>query len=87
MLANTNKHIFMHSRLHASLMPTVKLVAYADYNYLIFQGDTLYDVANEASKKTAIAMAWLKKSGMVINAGKTEAAYFALLDRILWPIR
>ena len=61
-------------------MPTVKLVAYADDIYLIFQGDTWDDVANEASEKTAIAIEWLKKSGMVINAGKTEAAYFALRE-------
>jgi predicted transcriptional regulator len=37
--------------------------------------------AEMASQNTKKAMEWLKKSGMVLNSSKTEAAYFSTKDR------
>jgi len=58
-------------------MSDVNLVAYADDMYFIYEGNTWDEVTSKASLNTKKAIDWLKKSGMVINASKTEAAYFA----------
>ena len=58
-------------------MPDVNIIAYADDMYYVFESDCWDSVAKIASEKTKEAIEWLKKSGMVINASKTEAAYFA----------
>jgi hypothetical protein len=58
-------------------MPDVNIIAYADDMYYVFEADSWDTVAKIASEKTKVAIEWLKKSGMVINASKTEAAYFA----------
>jgi len=61
-------------------MPDVNLVAYADDMYFIYEGDTWDEVASIASANTKRAIEWLKSSGMVINAGKTQAAYFKMRE-------
>jgi hypothetical protein len=61
-------------------LPDVNIVAYADDMYFIFEANTWDEVTALAGKKTKEAIDWLKKSGMVINASKTEAAYFALRE-------
>jgi len=58
----------------------VNIVAYADDMYFIFEANTWEEVTTLAAKKTKEAIDWLKKSGMVINTCKTEAAYFALRE-------
>jgi hypothetical protein len=58
-------------------MPDTNIVAYADDMYFIYEADTWDEVATLASESTKTAIEWLKKSGMVINSSKTEAAYFA----------
>ena len=55
----------------------VNVVAYADDMYFIFESDTWEDVTKIAAEETKKAISWLQKSGMVINASKTEAAYFS----------
>jgi len=45
--------------------------------YFIYEADTWDDVTEKASQNTNKAMEWLQKSGMVLNATKTEASYFA----------
>ena len=56
------------------------MVAYADDMYFIFEADSWEEVTKIAAENTKKAIDWLKKSGMVINATKTEAAYFALRE-------
>jgi len=58
-------------------MQDVNIVAYADDMYFIFESNTWDGVAKIAAEKTNIAINWLKRSGMVINATKTTASYFA----------
>ncbi len=58
-------------------MSDVNVVAYADDMYFIFESDTWEDVTKIAAEETKKAISWLQKSGMVINASKTEAAYFS----------
>jgi hypothetical protein len=45
--------------------------------YFIFESDTWEDVTKIAAEETKKAILWLQKSGMVIIASKTEAAYFS----------
>jgi hypothetical protein len=61
-------------------LPDVNIVAYADDMYFIFESSSLDEVTKIAAETTKKAIDWLKKSGMVINASKTEAAYFALQE-------
>ena len=61
-------------------MPDVNIVAYADDMYFIFEANTWKEVVAIAAQQTNTAIDWLKKSGMVINASKTEAAYFSLQE-------
>jgi len=58
-------------------MEDVSIVAYADDMYFIYEADTWDEAAAQASYNTKKAMEWLKRSGMVLNASKTEACYFA----------
>jgi len=53
-------------------MSGVNMVAYADDMNLSWEN--VSDIASQYTKK---ATKWLKKSGMVLNSSKTEAAYFA----------
>ncbi len=55
----------------------VNVVAYADDMYFIFESDTWEDMTKIAAEETKKAIVWLQKSGMLINASKTEAAYFS----------
>ena len=48
--------------------------------YFIFESSSWDEVTKIAAETTKKAIDWLKKSGMVINATKTEAAYFALQE-------
>jgi len=61
-------------------LPDVNIVAYADDMYFIFEANTWKEVVAIAAQQTNTAIDWLKKSGMVINASKTEAAYFLLQE-------
>jgi hypothetical protein len=61
-------------------LPDVNIVAYADDMYFIFESSSWDEVTKIAAETTKKAIDWLKKSGMVINASKTEAAYFALQE-------
>ena len=61
----------------ANHMSGVNIVAYADDMYFIYEADSWEDVSAIASQNTKKAMEWLKKSGMVLNSSKTEAAYFS----------
>jgi len=61
----------------ADHMTGVNLVAYADDMYFIYEADSWENVSAIASQNTKKAMEWLKKSGMVLNSSKTEAAYFS----------
>jgi len=61
-------------------LPDVNIVAYADDMYFIFEANTWKEVVAIAAQQTNTAIDWLKKSGMVINASKTEAAYFSLQE-------
>ena len=45
--------------------------------YFIYEADSWENVSAIASQNTEKAMEWLKKSGMVLNSSKTEAAYFS----------
>ncbi len=56
-------------------LPDVNIVAYADDMYFIFESSSWDKVTKIAAETTKKAIDWLKKSGMVINASKTEAAY------------
>ena len=60
----------------ANHMSDTSIVAYADDMYFIYEADSWESVSEMASKNTNKAMEWLKKSGMVLNSSKTEAAYF-----------
>jgi hypothetical protein len=57
-------------------MSDTNIVAYADDMYFIYEADSWESVSEKASQNTKKAMEWLKKSGMVLNSSKTEAAYF-----------
>ena len=59
-------------------MSSVNIVAYADDMYFIYEGDTWEQVSATASEQTQKAMDWLRKTGMVLNASKTEACYFSM---------
>jgi hypothetical protein len=61
----------------ADHMTGVNMVAYADDMYFIYEADSWENVSAIASQNTKKAMEWLKKSGMVLNSSKTEAAYFS----------
>ena len=61
----------------AEHMSDVNIVAYADDMYFIYEADTWDDASTMASQNTKKAMEWLKKTGMVLNSSKTEAAYFS----------
>ncbi len=61
----------------ADHMSDTNIVAYADDMYFVYQADSWEGVSEIASKNTKKAMEWLKKSGMVLNSSKTEAAYFS----------
>jgi hypothetical protein len=58
-------------------MSNTSIVAYADDMYFIYEADSWDSVSEMASQNTRKAMEWLKKSGMVLNSSKTEAAYFS----------
>ena len=58
-------------------LPEVNIVAYADDMYFIYEADSWEKVVEKASEETNKAIKWLKKSGMVINASKTEACHFS----------
>jgi hypothetical protein len=60
-------------------LPDINIVAYADDMYFIFEANSWKEWLWQA-KKQKTAIDWLKKSGMVINASKTEAAYFLLQE-------
>jgi hypothetical protein len=60
----------------ADHMSDTNIVAYADDMYFIYEADSWESVSEKASQNTKKAMEWLKKSGMVLNSSKTEAAYF-----------
>ena len=60
-------------------MTDVKVVAYADIMYF-FRSDTWEEVTNIVGEQTKKVIFWLQKSGMVLNASKTGAAYFALRE-------
>ena len=64
----------------AEHMSDVNMVAYADDMYFIYEADSWERVSALASQNTERAMEWLKKSGMVLNSSKTEAAYFSLRE-------
>jgi len=61
----------------ADHMSDTSIVAYADDMYFIYVADSWESVSEMASQNTKKAMEWLKKSGMVLNSSKTEAAYFS----------
>ena len=61
----------------ANHMSDTSIVAYADDMYFIYEADTWEGVSAMASQNTMKAIEWLKKSGMVLNSSKTEAAYFS----------
>ena len=61
----------------AEYMSDVNIVAYADDMYFIYEADSWEGASAKAAKNTKKAMEWLKKSGMVLNSSKTEAAYFS----------
>jgi len=61
----------------ADHMSDTNIVAYADDMYFIYEADSWESVSEKASQNTKKAMEWLKKSGMVLNSSKTEAAYFS----------
>ena len=61
----------------ADHMSDTNIVAYADDMYFIYEADSWEGVSEMASQNTKKAMEWLKKSGMVLNSSKTEAAYFS----------
>jgi hypothetical protein len=48
--------------------------------YFIFESSSWDEGTKIAAETTKKAIDWRKKSGMVINASKTEAAYFALQE-------
>jgi hypothetical protein len=54
----------------------VDIVGYADDNYFIYQADTWEEAERKATTGTSKAINFLKRSGMIINESKTEAAYF-----------
>jgi hypothetical protein len=61
----------------ADHMPDTSIVAYADdIIYFIYEANSWERVSEMASQNTKKAMECLKKSGMVLNSSKTEAAYF-----------
>jgi len=60
----------------ADYMSDTNIVAYADDIYFIYEADSCDGVSEIASQNTKKAKEWLKKSGMVLNSSKTEAAYF-----------
>ncbi len=64
----------------AEHMFDVKIVAYADDMYFIYKADSWEGASTMASQNTKRAMEWLRKSGMVLNSSKTEAAYFSLRE-------
>ena len=45
-----------------------------------FRSDTWEEVTNIVGEQTKKVIFWLQKSGMVLNASKTGAAYFALRE-------
>jgi len=61
----------------AGHMSDTSIVAYADDMYFIYEADSWEGVSEIASQNTKKSMEWLKKSGMVLNSSKTEAAYFS----------
>jgi len=61
----------------ADHMSDTSIVAYADDIYFIYEANSWEGVSEMASQNTKKAMEWLKKSGMVLNSSKTEAAYFS----------
>ena len=61
----------------AGHMSDTSIVAYADDMYFIYEADSWEGVSEIASQSTKKSMEWLKKSGMVLNSSKTEAAYFS----------
>jgi hypothetical protein len=48
--------------------------------YFIYEADSWEGASTMASQNTKRAMEWLRKSGMVLNSSKTEAAYFSLRE-------
>ena len=64
----------------AEHMSDVNIVAYADDMYFIYEADSWEGASTMASQNTKRAMEWLRKSGMVLNSSKTEAAYFSLRE-------
>jgi hypothetical protein len=61
-------------------LPDLNIVAYADDIYFIFESSSWDEVTKISAETTKKANDWIKKSAMVINASKTEAAYFALQE-------